>query len=174
MKPMRALTVDFDLITQSMRDLCRETADYYLDKVSGKVVSLSRDLSRALTRDRGDEKEEIPAWDARMVPMAREIILTGSPNYVRIPEAFGCPEHKWMIAFAETVTAPKLKEKILPALRGRGSCRRFKEIIQAHPEESKRWLEFRSQCWRERIEQWLGSLGVIAIEEKPPRFKTAA
>ena len=174
MKPMRALTVDFDLITQSMRDLCRGTADYYIDKMSGKVVSLSRDLVRALAQDRGDEKEEIPAWDAHMVPLAREIVLAGSPNYVRIPEAFGCPEHKWMLSFAESMPSLKLKQKVVQALRGRGSCRRFKEIIQEHPEESKRWCHFRSQCWREKIEVWLESVGIIAIEEKPAKMKSAA
>ena len=126
MKPIRALTLDFNLITQSMRDISRRTADYYLDKTTGKVVSLSRDLICALAQDRSEGEAEVPAWDAHMIPLARQIVLAGSPNYIRIPEAFGQPEHCWMVAFTADVKIPKMKQKIFAALRGRG-CRMSRE-----------------------------------------------
>src|SRR5688572_19840212 len=103
---MKALTVDFDLIIQSMRDLSRESNDYYLDRNSGKVIGISRSLIRAL--EQNEERNILPEWDTQMIPLARAIVLLGSPEYVRIPEAFGCPEHKWMGEFAVVVRAPKL------------------------------------------------------------------
>jgi len=174
MNPVSVLTIDFDCVIQSMRDLSRQTADYYLDKTSGRVVSLSRELLKAITQDRDEKKEDVPAWDAPMMPIAREIVLFGSANFIRIPEAFGYPEHRWMTSFSETIRSLKLKTKIDQALRGRGSCKRFKEILQAHPEDNKRWLQHRAQCWREKVGQWLDAYGIIAVDDNPARLKSAA
>ena len=122
---MKALTVEYDLVVQSMRDLCRQNDDYYLDKSTGKVFVLPRTLIRSLESDRGEQREEIPEWDAQLIPLAREIVLAGSSQYVRVPEAFGNPEHKWMSEFAREVRSFRLKQKLFVALRGRGSCQRF-------------------------------------------------
>lgn len=174
MPTIKALTVDFDLITQSMRDLARETSEYFLDVTSGKVMSLSRRLIRALSSGSAEDRLSLPEWDARMIPVAREIILEGSPRYVRIPEALGVPEHRWMSGFTETVTSPKLKNHLLAALRGRGACRRFNELLKDHPEERQRWRQYRAQCWKLKIQSWLEAIGILAVEEKPGRPAAAA
>src|SRR5438874_1660952 len=69
---MKALTVDFVLITQSMRDLSRIANDYFLDRSTGKVFALSRDLIRSLEQDRTEDRETLPDWDTQMIPLARE------------------------------------------------------------------------------------------------------
>lgn len=164
---MKALTVDFDLVVQSMRDLCRQNDDFYLDKSTGKVFALSRSLIRSLETDRGDRRDDIPNWDAQMIPLAREIVLAGSAQYVRVPEAFGNPEHRWMTEFAREARSFRLKQKLLVALRGRGSCHRFKEILKSAPDEARRWNEFHRLKWEEKIQTWLESQGILAVNARP-------
>jgi hypothetical protein len=116
----------------------------------------------------------IPEWDAQMIPRAREIIFLGSPNYIRIPEAFGRPEHEWMLGFSSTIRGPKLKQKIVLALRGRGSCRRFKEILKENPEEMNRWSVFVRSRWDDKIQLWLESHGILAVNARAVRPRSAA
>lgn len=164
---MKALTVDFVLIAQSMRDLCRLSDDYYLDKNSGKVFALSRELIRSLEQDRTEERPDLPTWDTQMIPLAREIVLAGSNRYIRVPESFGNPEHKWMLEFAREVKSYRLKQKLFHALRGRGACQRFKELLKEAPDEGKRWLEFHAARWEEKIQGWLEFHGVLAVNSRP-------
>lgn len=164
---MKALTVDFDLIVQSMRDLCRLSNDYYLHKLTGKVFALSRALVRALEQDRSEEREDLPDWDTKMIPVAREIVLSASPSYVRVPEAFGNPEHKWMLEFAAGVKSFRLKQKLFLALRGRGACQRFKDLLKEAPDEAKRWSDYHQQRWEEKIQGWLESHGILAVSAHP-------
>lgn len=170
---MKALTVDFELITQSMRDFSRLTNDYYLDRNSGKVIALARTLINSLEKE-SDEREILPEWDAKMIPLAREIVLMGSDRYIRVPEAFGCPEHKWMSEFLPQLQSFKLKSKLFQTLRGRGSCRRFKEILKDHPDELEIWKLYVSQRWQERIQGWLESVGILAVGVAPKKTRAGS
>ncbi len=173
MPAIKALTVDFDMIAQSMRDITRETSDYYLDSVTGKVICLSRQLIQALAMEEADARPDVPEWDAAMIPKAREIILAGSPQYVRIPEAFGRPEHAWMIKFADGFRTQRVKQKMLQGLRGRGSCRRFKEILSEMPDDLQRWNNYRFQQWKEKIQAWLETMGILGVSSASARTRTS-
>jgi hypothetical protein len=175
MKPLNAATVDFEPIEQSMRDLCRESSDYYFQKTTGKVIVLPKGVIRFLTQESVDgRKDHVTDWDASMIPVARQIILEGSMDFARIPEAFGQPEHSWMKEFSGTIRSAKLKQQILQALRGRGACKRFKEILKEFPEESRQWSHFRSRCWKEKIQTWLEQYGILAVENNPKRPRPAS
>jgi hypothetical protein len=171
---MKALTVDCELIAQSMRDICRDSNDYFFHKTTGRVICLSRTLMRALAERSGDVTELVPGWEQPMIPLAREIIVLGSKDYVRIPELFGRPEHKWMLEFSETIRGPKLKEKLLVSLKGRESCHRFKDILKEHAEELNRWLVFRQRKWEEAVQSWLESQSILAFVAKSPHRRLAA
>jgi hypothetical protein len=130
-------------------------------------------LITAFSKEDGESRPDVPEWDAPMIPIAREIVLMGSENYVRIPEAFGRPEHSWMVRFAQDFRTQKVKQKMLLALRGRGSCRRFKEILSEMPEDLRRWTVFQARCWDEKIQVWLESLGVLPVNRRlRPRAAT--
>lgn len=171
---MKALTVDFQLICQSMRDLAREHNDYYLDKTTAQVIPLSRALIRALTDENLEDRETLPDWDAQMIPLAREIVLAGSANYVRIPEMFGRADHQFRLAFTETLRSGQLRKELTRALRGRGSCRRFKALLKGHPNEGKRWDEFYDNAWKEKITHWLESIGILAFDKRNKRSSAAS
>lgn len=164
---MKALTVDFECVIQSMRDLCRQADDYYLDKSTGKVFAVPRSLVRSLEQERRDERPDFPEWDVQLIPLAREIVLGASPQFVRVPEAFGKPEHRWMLEFARGIRSFRLKQRLYVALRGRGSAQRFKEILKETPEEARKWTAFCQAHWEEKIQIWLESLGILAVYARP-------
>jgi|GEM_PF-3591176 len=164
---MRALTVDFMLIAQCMRDLPRDHNEYFLERNTGKVITLSRDLIGALAGDGFENREKLPQWDAQMIPVARKIVLDGSKDYVRIPEAYGRPAHTWQLAFTDTIRSIELKKKLNLALKGRGSCKRFKTLLDEQIEERSRWKTFHENCWKERITRWLENQGILAFDQKP-------
>lgn len=166
MKKLKPITIDLEMIIQSMRDLCRESTDYYLDKTSGKVFAISRALLCSFEHSGRDNEEDLPAWDAQMIPIAREIVLKGSENFVRIPEAFGQPEHNWMMDFAEDLRPVKLKERVIKGMKGRGACSRFKENLADHPDDLNRWSVYSRKCWYEKIQNWLTSIGILGVEAK--------
>lgn len=166
---MKALSVDLDMIIQSMRDLCRESSEYFLDMETGRVVSISRALLKALAERSGNIDDEVPAWEAPMIPVARQIIVTGSRSYIRIPEAYGRPEHKWMLEFADTIRGAKLREKLQQSLKGRESCARFKEILKDHVEEQNRWVQFCLQKWEDAVTNWLSKMHIIPLQAKSTR-----
>ena len=108
-----------------------------------------------------------------MIPIAREIIVLGKVDYVRIPEAFGRPEHRWMMEFCETVRGPKLKNKLVSSLKGRESCQRFKEILKQHAEEQNRWHVFCQTKWSESVQKWLEGHRILAIITKSTKRAAA-
>ena len=169
MKTLKAFTIDFGPIEQSMRDWCRDADDHYLNIMTGKVVVISKSLIRAMAMETEVDQDVLPEWEARLIPLARKIVVEGSTDYLRIPEAFGHPEREWMSKFAEEVHLDELKKKLIHALKGRGACKRFKEILKSYPEDEKRWSRFRSSCWKVKIQSWLESIGILAIETAPGR-----
>jgi hypothetical protein len=72
-----------------------------------------------------------------------------------------------MTEFAREVRSYRLKQKLFLALRGRGACQRFKEILKESPEDGKRWQEFHLSRWEQLIQGWLESFGILAINTHP-------
>jgi hypothetical protein len=131
------------------------------------VFALSRALIRALEQDRNEERDVLPDWDTQMMPLAREIVLNGSSRYLRVPEAFGHPEHKWMQEFARDIQDFKLRQRLLQALRGRGACQRFKTLLKESPDDGKRWIDYHVSRWELLIQGWLESQGILAVNARP-------
>ncbi len=171
MKMLKAVTVDSELIIQSMRDLSRTTADYYFDRTSGNVIGLSRHLLRLLEQGDRNLEEKLPSWEAGSIPVAREIVCLHSSRYIRIPEAFGNPERKWMMEFAKSIKSDKTRHKFLEALQGRGCRSRFKDLLTGEVDDHKRWKSFLTHKWKEHVQTWLEAQGVIGIENKPKKIQ---
>ena len=170
---MKPLTLDIDLVVQSMRDLYRESSEYFLDVETGRVVSVSRALLKALAERSGNVDEAVPAWEAPLIPVARQIVVAGSRNFIRIPEAYGRPEHKWMLEFSETIRGAKLRSTLAQSLKGRESCERFRKILKEHPEEQNRWQVFCQGKWEEKVAAWLAGLHIIPIHAKTSARRVA-
>ena len=67
----------------------------------------------------------------------------------------------------------KLKQKLQTALRGRGSCKRFKEILKEFPEDKRQWSQFAADRWKQRIQGWLETHAIIAVDNNGARPRAA-
>lgn len=176
---MKKIKVHFNEIQQAMEDIARDTFDYYFDKETGEVIPFSYELlaeMKARLYDDGceelnedleyiefDEEPDLPDWMMDEVDLALEILLDAGGRYVRIPERDSASAFNSMRAFTETVEIPELKQKLTGALEGKGTFRRFKDILRDHQKERKRWHGFDAREMKKAIRGWLRSLGIEGI-----------
>ena len=71
-------------------------------------------------------------------------------------EAYGDMEE-----FIGRVRDPRVRDLLGRAIAGRGAFRRFKDILQEHPELRQRWFEFHDARMERRAIQWLASQGLV-------------
>lgn len=75
---------------------------------------------------------------------------------------------RWMLEFVETHTHGRLAEKLMATLKGRGTSRRFSEVLLHFPREREKWVHYQRDRLREFATSWLESQGV-AFEWSEPR-----
>jgi hypothetical protein len=173
---MKKLNVNFDEIQKAMEDISRDSFDYYLDKETGEIIMLSEEvLNEAKARLYDDELDEIdedieyieydvvpdiPDWMLDEIDLAIEVLLDESGRYIRIPERNSDKAFQTMVMYVGKVNDMALKEKLSHALNGRGSFRKFKDILLNFPKERKRWHGFNAKVMKKEIAEWLNSVGV--------------
>jgi hypothetical protein len=69
-----------------------------------------------------------------------------------------------MAVFAETVKSKSLREKLSLALDGKGAFRRFRSVLNDHPDELERWYKFKDDWMREEAIQWLITNGIESVQ----------
>lgn len=165
---MTRLTIDWNGLedAQSMLSALRGEMgphlQYYLDRKTGKVVSLTESAFAAAA---GEEPEpdrftgELP--DESQVELARRIVADQS-RYLDVPLVDETrDEYRDMEVFiADEVASPHLAELLAVAIRGRGAFRRFKDVLGDHPEERERWFAFSHHRSRQRLLDWLEAEGI--------------
>ena len=173
---MRDLKVNFDEIQKAMEDVVRDTFDYFLDLETGEVMTFSEEiLGEVKERLYGDDDEEIgddieyiefdkepeiPDWMEDEVELVLEILFDTKGRYARVPERGSAAAYQSMTGFIETVDDPALKEALSSALDGKGTFRKFKDILLDYPKERKKWHGYNAKAMKKEIIGWLDSLGI--------------
>ncbi|CAM4245769.1 UPF0158 family protein [Paenibacillus alkaliterrae] len=127
-------------------DMQADGIEFYLNVETGDVVTLN-----TLGEDEEDEE-----WS--------EIIDEGfNEIYFQIP-AIGSDEgFEDMVFFTAEVSNEKLRTKLMTALNGgRGVFRRFKNVLSSDAGEQERYYAFVEERNRERVLEWLQSIGFRA------------
>lgn len=129
---------DLDMIATAMNDSQMEA---YLDPASGGVYFGD---SGEILGDDGDVLEEIPE------------------DWLEIPSAPSRIAYLDMEDFAELVSVDRIRVKLLRALEGRGSFRRFKDAVHNDPTEIGRiWGRYQDARTRLRAAEWLGEESLL-------------
>lgn len=145
---------------------------YWLDKQTGKVILIDDEIADVLRA--GEDLSELPDWQRAMAAEIKPILrafgelpdeAAGNDDlelgrYVEIPQDESRDGYEDMAEFAETVANAHLRELLAVALRGKGSFRRFKDVLLDYPAERERWFAFRDERLRGRIEEWAEDEGV--------------
>lgn len=101
-------------------------------------------------------------------PGERERIDGDPARYLEIGRIDSREEYGWMAQFAaEEVADARLRERLLRALDGRGSFRRFRDALQSAPDERERWLRYRDRNFKRSVERWFVEHD-LAVGAPPP------
>jgi hypothetical protein len=71
--------------------------------------------------------------------------------------------HRDMADFIASLDDNRLRALLDVTIRGKGAFRRFKDVLQEHPEQRERWFAFQKECVLRRIRRWLESEDIEPI-----------
>lgn len=85
-------------------------------------------------------------------------------------------QYRWMEIFADSLDdAPDVSRMLTVALNGRGAFRRFRDVLDGHPDLMARWYRFRAERSLACAEEWLDDEEIHyqlsvprALREPPP------
>ena len=110
------------------------------------------------------EHRERPGWMHELLLEADAVEGGLGTRFLRVPEADSREGYGEMQAFIETVSRPRLQERLWAAIRGRGAFRRFKDVLASAPAERERWFAFKDARLRQRVLAWLADEGIEPAE----------
>jgi hypothetical protein len=67
--------------------------------------------------------------------------------------------------FIDTVNDERLSELLEMAIKGKGSFRRFKDVLLNYPEDREKWFHFKNNRMQARAVEWLDDIYVSLIQE---------
>jgi hypothetical protein len=158
----------------------------FLDLDTGEVIPVTAEVHReleAIYEDLAEEPEDqseearralfaaaleqrdLPNWMHELLLEADEVEGGLGTRFIQLPEADSREAYEDMEAFIETVTSPRLQDRLRTAIQGRGAFRRFKDVLIDLPAERERWFAFKNARVRERVLAWLASEGIEPITE---------
>lgn len=159
------------------RDFSMEM-DYFLDLETGEVVLVTgeqRWLLEEVYEEYADPETgevdwptilpelDIPDWQKETLPLADDVEAGFGTRYIRIPQVESYEGYEDMVAFIETVSNPRLQDRLERGIHGRGAFRYFKDVLLDYPNERERWFRFRDERMRQRVLDWLDEEGVEPI-----------
>lgn len=174
MTPKR-LNVDLDELVDAMSNSDQFESGYWLDLETGEIHVLSAesdDWGDDDDDEHDEEEENGDDWLAQERRL-RQLIEETTGRFVQV-EGFETRD-SWQIMrdFIDEVPDPRLQQKLIQAIGGKGAFRRFKDILHHYPEAQEKWYAFEQEREREMARQWLEDQGVETTWE-PPLTKQSA
>jgi hypothetical protein len=139
----KKLPVDLELVQFAFDDRDGD-GQWFLDRETGEVVRLN---------ELDDE-------------LCEQIDEAGE-RYTVIPYQGPESGYRDMAEFIDSVNDNRLRALIDVATKGKGAFRRFKDVLQDHPEERERWFAFQKQRANRRVRRWLESEGIEVVTQQP-------
>lgn len=159
----RKLKVDLGEIVSEMDQGSHFELTAYLDTETGEVISMPDNVMRAV-EDGDEEVESLSDWEQELAETAGSVFEDEKDRFLEIPRRESREGYELMAAFAETVESKRLREKLAIALDGKGAFRRFRNVLNEHPDELERWYAFKDDSLREEAIQWLLGHGIEPVQ----------
>ncbi len=134
----------------------------YLDTESGEIIDMPDDIMRAV--EDGETESALVEWDEELAEIADKILSDEKSRFLQIPRCESREGYEIMVSFAGTVTNSGLQEKLSIALDGKGAFRRFRNVLNLHPDELERWYKFKDDWMRDEAIQWLLENGIEPVQ----------
>jgi hypothetical protein len=110
------------------------------------------------------EPEDLEEWAAQDVELAGRILEDTERRYVLIERWHSSEAFELMEEFAEGAGNPRVRERLLFALRGRKPFRSFKDALCEWPDVRDAWFLFKDHAEREHARVWLLNFGIDAVD----------
>lgn len=135
----------------------------YLDTETGEIISMPDNVMQAV--EAGKEKVEwLSDWEQELLETAENVLGDNANRYLLIPRRKSREGYEVMVAFANTVEDKHLGEKLGIALNGKGVFRRFRDVLNHHPDELERWYKFKDDYLKDEAVQWLLDNGIEPVQ----------
>ena len=134
----------------------------YLDTETGEIIDMPVDIMRAV--EDGETESALVEWDEELAETADKILSDEKNRFLPIPRRESREGYAIMVSFTETVAGKGLKEKLTAALDGKGAFRRFRNVLDRHPDELERWYKFKDDWMRDEAIQRLLENGIEPVQ----------
>jgi hypothetical protein len=156
---MEKLNVDLELLVQSFAFDDDELGVEYLDKESGEIMNIPRELIKVLNGELTEE--DLADWHKDLLPDAYSIKGSEGTRYIQIPNLDDSYLFNVMSDFANReVASEHIKDILIKALDSDNPMRNFKNIIFQNPKEEERWDVYEEKRLEEYAIRWLDSIRV--------------
>jgi len=154
---MKLLKVNVEEVAMIMDNQDRFEHQYYLDTETGETIAIPDELMRAV--EEGESYKGLPEWEMELLSQAKAI-HEASPRYQEIPVRFSSEGYNLMVEFVEGLTDSRVQRELHSAMDGKGAFRRFKDVLRNYPEVEKEWFKFKAERNKEKVREWLESIGI--------------
>jgi len=134
----------------------------YLDTETGEIIDMPDDIMR--TVEDGETGSVLVDWDEELAETADKILSDEKRRFLLIRRRESREGYEMMVSFTGTVAGKGLKEKLTVALDGKGAFRRFRNVLNQHPDELERWYKFKDDWMRDEAIQWLLENGIEPVQ----------
>jgi hypothetical protein len=160
---LKKLKVDLNELVSEMELGENMELSGYLDTETGEIISMPDNVMQAV--ENGEEKvERLLDWEQELAETAENILADVKDRYLFIPKRESSEGYEIMSSFAGTVKNKGLRDELSVALNGKGAFRRFRTVLNDHPDELERYYTFKDDRMREEAVQWLLLNGIEPVQ----------
>ena len=132
----------------------------YINRSTGELMTLT-DEETALAAEEDSPDDDLPEWQAEMLPKIREILAGG--DWAALPTSFDVHEWEIMRRFGDSLADARAAQEIGRAVRGGGAFRAFRATVERLG-LSDEWYQFKRRALLEIAREALEELDVPYIE----------
>jgi len=168
---LKKLDVNLDDLADAMEqggEMMFEITPYtYLDKQTGKVITIAGDLSFNCEEPPEEFPTDAAEWERSAWEDCRAVAADTEGRYEAIPRRDSHDDWQVMADFVAEVPDPRLRDQLQSAIAGKGAFGRFKGAVARDPEVREKWFVFEQARKREWAEEWLAELGIESTWSPP-------
>ncbi len=150
------MEIDVKTVAEAMEDN-RHYAEFYLNTKDGKTVRVTRDVLEAVE---DDDVDSIPDSSKEETAVVESIIFDPKCPLITIPNLPFSELLKLMTGFYKRVSDPELSKKLESMTNSRNPTKRFMDILEPHPSEQEKWIEYKNSFYLNEARQWVQSLNL--------------
>jgi len=158
---MKKLPITYLDLELCLEDYTRDINQYYLDTETGDVITVDRSLYSQWEDGEEIVKEDLPQWQQKdfdtMMAVFNDV---NERRYKMVPEFDAIDEADTMRLFVRKVRDKAIADELFDALHGPKSFRRFRAVLNRHPEVRRQYDQFQEQEYQVFLEDWLNKIGI--------------